>query len=86
MLMGEYFDETPAENLTAFPRKNRPQFAGYANDGTGNDSKTIILSHSSKRENEQFTEHDASGSGSELSFMKMFRFCSEIGWERCCYS
>ena len=63
MLKGEDFDETPVENSMAFSRKNCQQFAGYTNDGTGDDSKTDVLSHSSKRENEQFTEHYASGSG-----------------------
>ena len=53
MLKGENFDETPAENLLAFSRTN---------DGTGGDSKTNVLLHSSKRKYEQVTEQDASGS------------------------
>ena len=61
VLRGEYFDETPAEILTAFPRKNRPQFAGYTNDGTGDDSKTNVILHSKKRKYEQVRIQDASG-------------------------
>ena len=62
MLKGEDFDETPAENLLAFSRKNRQQFAGYTNDGTGVDSKTNVLLHSSEAIYEQVTKQDASGS------------------------
>ena len=62
MLKRKYFDETPAENLPAFSRKNRQQFAGYTNDGTGDDdSKTNVLLHSSKRKYEQVTKQDAPG-------------------------
>ena len=65
MLKGEDFDETPAENLLAFSRKNRQQFAGYTNDGTGDDdSKTNVLLHSSKPKDEQVTNQDAPGSES----------------------
>ena len=62
MLKGEDFDETPAENLLAFSRKNRQQFAGYTNDGMGGDSKTNVLLHSRKPLYEQVTKQDASGS------------------------
>ena len=61
MLMGEYFDETPAENLMAFSRKNCEQFVGYTNDGTGDDSKTNVILHSKKRKYEQVRKQDASG-------------------------
>ena len=57
MLKRKDFDETPAENLSAFSRK----FAGYTNDGTGDDSKTNALLHSSKRKYEQVTKQDAPG-------------------------
>ena len=62
MLKGEDFDETPAENLMAFSRKNCEQFAGYTNDGTGDDSKTDVLLHSKKRKYEQVRKQNASGS------------------------
>ena len=62
MLKGEDFDETPAEKLLAFSRKNRQQFAGYTNDGMGGDSKTNVLLHSRKPLYEQVTKQDASGS------------------------
>ena len=62
MLKGEDFDETPAENLMAFSRKNCEQFAGYTNDGTGDDSKTNVILHSKKRKYEQVRKQDASGS------------------------
>ena len=62
MLKGEYFDETPAENLMAFSRKNCEQFAGRdTNDGTGDDSKTNVILHSKKRKYEQVRKQDASG-------------------------
>ena len=62
MLKRKYFDETPAENLPAFSRKNRQQFAGYTNDGTGDDdSKTNVILHSSKQKYEQVTKQDAPG-------------------------
>jgi hypothetical protein len=62
MLKGEDFDETPAENLMAFSRKNCEQFAGYTNDGTGDDSKTNAILHSKTRKYEQVRKHDGSGS------------------------
>ena len=62
MLKGEDFDETPAENLLAFSRKNRQQFAGYTDDGAVHDNETEVLLHSSKRKYEQVTKQDASGS------------------------
>ena len=61
MLKGEDFDETPAEKLLAFSHKNRQQFAGYTNDGTGDDSKTDVILHSKKRKYEQVRIQDASG-------------------------
>ena len=62
MLKRKYFDETPADNLLAFSCKNYKQFAGYTNDGTGDDdSKTNVLLHSSKRKYEQVTKQDAPG-------------------------
>ena len=83
MLKGEDFDETPAENLMAFSRKNCEQFAGYTNDGTGDDSKTNVILHS-KNENTNKSENKMPQVMNE--FIKMCRFCSGIGWERCCYS
>ena len=62
MLKRKDFDETPAENLLSFSRKSRQQFAGYTNDGTGDDSKTNVLLYSSKRKYEQITKQDAPGS------------------------
>ena len=61
MLKRKYFDETPAENLSAFSRKNRQQFAGHANDGTEDVGKANVLLHSSKTTDEQITKQDAPG-------------------------
>ena len=62
MLKGEDFDVSPAENLMALSRKNCLQFAGYTNDGMGDDCKTDVLLHSRKPLYEQVTKQDASGS------------------------
>ena len=62
--MRKYFDETPAENLLDFSRKNRQQFAGCTNnDGTEDVGKTNVLLQS-KPKDEQVTNQDAPGSES----------------------
>ena len=57
MMNGEYFEETPAENILDIRRKNSQQ---YAND-EGGDSKTNLILLS-KRKYEQVSTQEDPGS------------------------
>ena len=79
MMNGEYFEETPAENILDIRRKNRQQ---YAND-EGGDGKTNLILLSSKRKYEQVSTQEDPGSYL-MGFIKWLGFQREIDWERCC--